>query len=435
MFIIGEFEYDVPDQHLKLLDGYGHQLVVTKVIANTFEINDYVKEPGYYQLLCDDYSTELYLEDAYHLKMFIREEGVVYEGKGGENNMYLEEYRDFEAQNKPAYDKWLLKSEEEFLREARRYRSMGEGFLNRYQSTHVNLSPTFLTKERSRILYTWANQLTRYPEAHIYYTGEEEFAVSDSYHDYMQKVNLDIPDLISLPEYQTFVLSYIETEADILRRKGDRRTLVQIKFDLANQLINEIDIKEFVWYEILKDALQYGVNEEIHELMKVYQSLSQDEALNDRINDTYLRWSRLARGAVAPRLSWEQDGQQMSLDQWQGSYVLVGLGASWCAPCVNDFQKFGSLSKMTSPEAIEIFVLSLDDNLDDALEYLAHFNGINTGWVHDGARDKVKEDWIISGLPRYILLDVDGHILDATAPGPGSEPLHDLLRSHDLVSN
>ncbi len=297
--VVGDW-YNTISTEVVLRNTLGNRISSDHLESDGFSLTTSISEPNYYTLNCDSQALILYLAPDYDLHLEVSSDGnnmeVLFSGKGSENNRYLQAFSAFERANKPPDLELQTKTEEEFFIAARRYRSKCDGFLNHYLTTNVNLSPSFIEKERARILYAWAKQLTSYPEAHIYHREDDDFVVSDTYHDYKKKVSLNASDLLGLKEYQEFLTLYVKTEAEILRSKGDMRSHEQICFDIVNQHISEQPVKDFIWYALLRETIRNGADEQLVGLVDYFANECENPSLIADIKAMYYSLVRPGSG-------------------------------------------------------------------------------------------------------------------------------------------
>ena len=426
-------------QSIKLFDALGREMASDICENGTFNLNIPIISAGYYTLNVDERPIEIYLAKNYDLSFKIKEgsSDIMISGRGSENNRYIRQFEQFEEVNKPAYDQLLAQKEEDFLIEARRYRSKCEAFLNNFQAKNVNLDPKFIAKERARILYAWANRLTHYPEAHIFYTGEDEFVVSADYHDYKKTVNLNAVDLLTLSEYQDFVTSYIDNEAEILKKKGDKREIDQIRFDLVNQNIIEVAVRDFAMYSILRKALHKGLDPVTADLLSIFYKQCQNSIMLAEIRGEEHGWLRLASGKPAPTFEViTSTGEQVELDQFEGRYLYINFWASWCTPCLPEYDALAHLSDGLDTNSISLLAISVDSDKETWLSLCkkkSHSPVIDAFLTQD-LNDRVNDIYNVRSLPRYVLIDPSGKIIDANAPAPTDPSLMSLLANFDVAS-
>ncbi|NND31608.1 MAG: AhpC/TSA family protein [Saprospiraceae bacterium] len=437
--LFGQIEGDSPSgQTIQLFDALDREMTSDIAEDGRFSLEMPLSSPGYFLLRVDSKPIQLYLSENYNLTLRLEAGSpeVQITGRGSENNQYIRAFERFEAANKPAYDRLLVRHEEDFLLEARRYRSKCEAFLSNYQAKNVNLDPKFISKERARILYAWANRLVQYPEAHLFYTGEDEFAVSANYHDYKKTVNLDAIDLLTLPEYQNFVTSYIDYEAEILKKKGDKRDLDQIRFDLVTQDINETGVRDFAMFSILRRAMQHGLSGVTKDLLSIFYDQCQNSLMLAEIRGEEHGWLRIAPGKTAPAIKGVTlSGERVNLSQFEGKFIYLNFWASWCTPCTSEYATFAHVAEVIDSNSIVLMSISLDTDRDIWQRHSRErTKPVIDLFLTKDVVNEVREEYQIRSLPRYILVDPSGKIIDSNAPGPSDAALLSLLASFELAA-
>lgn len=161
------------------------------------------------------------------------------------------------------------------------------------------------------------------------------------------------------------------------------------------------------------------------------------ESLIDRLHTSYEDHQyillNLAKGKASPRfVDYENsNGGNMSLSDLEGKYVYIDLWATWCGPCKVEIPFLRALEKeYHANENIAFVSISVDRQKD---------YGTWKKMVSDVASNSIqlyaKEDkefmdaYRVTGIPRFILIDPSGKIVDSDAPRPSSDDLKILLNT------
>ena len=150
----------------------------------------------------------------------------------------------------------------------------------------------------------------------------------------------------------------------------------------------------------------------------------------------HTNYSALKKGTPSPKFNYPNTkGQNVSLDDLKGKYVYVDVWATWCGPCKREIPFLKELDNEFKDKNIAIVSLSIDkmEHKDKWLKMVADENlqGIQIMADKDWNSDFVTA-YNIKGIPRFILIDKEGNILDANAPRPSNPNLKELLNSLDI---
>lgn len=132
----------------------------------------------------------------------------------------------------------------------------------------------------------------------------------------------------------------------------------------------------------------------------------------------------LAKGKVSPKFfNFESnDGRKISLDDFKGKYVYIDIWATWCVPCIKQFPYLKKLEEKYHNNKDLVFLsLSIDsqENKDEWKEMILDEELIGIHLISDNkANSDFFEAYKVTGIPRFILVDPQGNIVDAELPSP-----------------
>ncbi|WP_394972857.1 TlpA family protein disulfide reductase [uncultured Croceitalea sp.] len=138
----------------------------------------------------------------------------------------------------------------------------------------------------------------------------------------------------------------------------------------------------------------------------------------------------LAKGNVSPEfIDYENYyGGTISLNDLKGKYVYVDIWATWCKPCIGEIPSLKKLEKEYSDKNIEFVSISID-NQKDYEKWREMVENDELGGIQLYAKEDqtFMEAYKVSGIPRFILIDPHGYIVNANAPRPSDLDIKILL--------
>ncbi len=180
-------------------------------------------------------------------------------------------------------------------------------------------------------------------------------------------------------------------------------------------------------YENIDTSLIALVKEQTNQMMRYF-------------NETYANNKVLAKGALSPKFKDYTDykGGEKSLDSFKGKFVYIDVWATWCAPCIQQIPFLKTLEKEYHGKNIAFISISTDEARRSGGSWEAaekkwrdfvkakQLTGIQLWAAEDIS---FQQDYQISGIPRFILIDPKGNIVNANAPRPSEPRLKELFAS------
>ncbi|UKJ08558.1 TlpA family protein disulfide reductase [Solitalea lacus] len=121
-------------------------------------------------------------------------------------------------------------------------------------------------------------------------------------------------------------------------------------------------------------------------------------------------------------------GKQVSLTDFKGKIVLVDVWATWCGPCKKEIPSLKELEKEFHDKDVVFLSVSVDEDKDKekwkkfiADEQLAGVQLFASGW------SQIAQAYGIKGIPRFMLFDRNGNVINVDAPRPSDPKLKEAL--------
>lgn len=135
----------------------------------------------------------------------------------------------------------------------------------------------------------------------------------------------------------------------------------------------------------------------------------------------------IKKGDLCPEFVFKNmQGEEVSLKQFKGKYVVIDVWASWCYPCKREFPNLKKLEEKYEGKNI-VFVSISCDQSEKRWNYELGF-----------LRDKLSRQWWagsgdfmrafeIVAIPRLMLLDKKGRVKDLSLPLPSDAKFEKVL--------
>lgn len=388
-------------------------------------------KPGIYFFVYGNERSKIYLKPGYNLNLYLDakqfDESIKYTGNGSKNNNYLAQKNlDEEDLSKfLSYRNLGTLDEADFVRKMDSVKNLQFSYLEEQK----DLDNSLKTLEEGDILYGWANKMHDFEAYKRYISKNDDFKVSENYPDFTKDLNFEDESLIDVLNYKMYLQRYYNQKfsEELENEESDRQTTY---LTLISKNVKSQKIKNSLLYA---DAV-YGVSytSELQKYYDIFMANSTNEEHKKDITEKYNKLIKLSKGNPSPKfVDYENyKGGTTSLDDLKGKYVYVDVWATWCGPCKREIPSLKEITKKYDGRNITFVSMSIDKkDAYDAWRKMVEekeLEGVQLFAPNDWKSDFVT-DYGIMGIPRFILIDPEGNIVNANAPRPSSKKLINLL--------
>lgn len=390
--------------------------------SETFAV-DYI---GTYTMVTKNNRTALYLSKGTNLVVNADDKDfnttLKFTGKGSVENQYLAEKSKIASAitNENLYKL----NEEEFLKKISEIKASITAAYNKNKFSDAN----FKNKELANINYLEQLYILNYPSYHTHYAKIEGFTPSENFPKFDSKIDLD-------------------NDSDYLF-SNTYKQIVNAKFGekIEAQLVNEEELSAKYALPMIKNhksqniknalvqTLAYEVNAGNPEAEKLFNDLlaiSTDAKFKEDLTLKYNKVKTLSTGKASPAFDYENHkGGKTSLESLKGKYVYVDVWATWCGPCRKEIPSLKKVEEQYHGKNIEFVSISIDALKDhekwNKFVTEKQLAGIQL-FADNDWNSKFVKDYAIDGIPRFILIDPNGNIINADAPRPSDPKLITLF--------
>lgn len=131
--------------------------------------------------------------------------------------------------------------------------------------------------------------------------------------------------------------------------------------------------------------------------------------------------AELKAGDESPKFSFpDVKGNTVSSDDFKGKYVFIDVWASWCPPCRGQLPHMKALEEKMHGKNIVFVSISVDEN-EKAWKDMVEKESLTGYQLRANIDTPFMKKYKVNGIPRFILLDKEGKIINPNMTRP-SQP-------------
>jgi len=296
-------------------------------------------------------------------------------------------------------------------------------------ATSIGISEEFKVKELRNINYSYLYQISIYQQYHEHYAEKPNFKTTEGFLEELKDLNYENEeDFTFSGDYEKLVTSHFDDEAAKIVEKDS------IAEDIAFINIVGTIPNETIKNRLLFDNAKYSVTytNDLETFYNEFMKVSTNEDNNKVITESYNKLKTVAKGEPSPQFENYKNfaGGSTSLSDLKGRYVYIDVWATWCGPCKREIPFLQKVEKQYEGKNIQFVSLSVD-KLDDLDKWKKMVKEEQLGGIQLYADKSWESDFVtgylIKGIPRFILIDPNGIIVNSNAPRPSESKLIDLF--------
>ncbi|MFP9118630.1 redoxin family protein [Flavobacterium sp. RNTU_13] len=235
-------------------------------------------------------------------------------------------------------------------------------------------------------------------------------------------VPLNDVGLLSFENYFTYVRSLM-----VLKDRTETDDNTKALTAIAQLKPGEFKDKMLLWQ--LRNSLREASNtQERVALEQSYGTRFANPRFTQNIMELSAKLNNIEKGKPAPEIALTNlQGKPATLAQLRGKYVAIDVWATWCGPCRQESPYFEKLAIKYKGENIQFVGISTDHQIDKWY-FEAKLKSSSVLQLHAADDKTFSNDYDIQGIPRFILIDKEGKIVNADMPRPSDKTFEQVIR-------
>ena len=335
-------------------------------------------------------------------------------------------------QQKEAIGLQSAEKQNELLRQSpMAFKQSMQAIAQQYTEILKNLPADFAAKEEKANRYQQLVIVSEYLLNHRKYTEEEAPAIKEL-QDLCTAVDLDnATDFNDYPEYQTLVQNIFKWR--IYSHK------VQYEFDdpwgkiLADfKALKSENIKQALAPLIVEGVSPTSATATNEEIIALVKQLVKDNDLLNTLSKHIDLVNKLKAGQLFPALPALTDlnDKEVKYEQLplKGKLLFIDIWATYCPDCRKELPALEALQEDYKAEPITFVSISVDRDKEawKTMVKEKKLGGIHL-YASPETKELFKELYDLRSIPRYMLIDEKGNIINANLPMPSDKNLKELI--------
>lgn len=290
------------------------------------------------------------------------------------------------------------------------------------------LAPDFVAIEKARIHYSYMQTLLMYPIGYSTLNNTPDYKPEEEYYHTLASLMVEDVAFLDLKEYLEFMKEasiILSPKIDNTARTHYNKVVSGMKY-IAEQCQNDT-IRQILLNVFAIETLELNGIKNIAEMENIYNAYVSDSILKSKYQERYSQKDVSANGKPSPDFSAEdQNGKNYTLKDFTGNYLYIDVWATWCAPCRREAPHFTALKEKFTGKKIRFLSLSVDANKEDWLKEVSK-EAMNDHSLYLGSNSSFQSAYNIDGIPRFILIDREGKIINNNTPPPSAKETEGYL--------
>jgi thiol-disulfide isomerase/thioredoxin len=404
----------------KFIDSWHFSINSNNTFAKTLDL-----PRGNYNLQVGNITYPIFLNKGYDLNILIENGKVKFKGYGAKEYIFLQQQliplsKQLSSINNYKYYSKL--NEVDFLK-------LTDSIFNVYQT----LVKSYDFDDTEFKYLSNLHHLTSRTHKYLNYTYSRKFIdpdyeVSNSYPDIFKDIDLKNEDFGEIPLFMMSLYTYSNSLSEKQFKAYTDPTIRHLNFVKNDTTIIKNDsIREKLMY--VTAFFNMEQSNSLDTFYETYNTWAINTKLKQKIKKKYFKLKQYDIGSKASNFTFKNENNEViSLSDFKGKTVFLDIWATWCNPCIKEIEYSNNLQEKLKAENITFVSVCIQSDPQKWKQIIKknEFKGVHL-FCPDEQISEFEKKYLIGSLPRYVIIDKYGEIVDFNAKKPSNIELEKKL--------
>ncbi|WP_228527838.1 TlpA disulfide reductase family protein [Pararhodonellum marinum] len=306
-------------------------------------------------------------------------------------------------------------------------------------SKQENLDPDFVAKEEAYFTYAPLVYDYQYPMYQASITKKPQDSIDfpmDQVNAKLNAIPLDQNHLLNVWSYTTLIDIRVSNLAGEILERDSSFASGENAYEKAgmlamDSLLKDKTVKDHFYFTAIKSNLDYRGPVHVKASYEKFMKENETPKYAEKLNKLKAKWEPISPGKDVPDFTFTNvEGEEVKLSDLKGNLVYIDIWATWCKPCIAEHPYWDKLKEEFKDEPVAFLTVSIDDTRAPWEKMVKAKNMEGLQWfAENGWKSELNQHFMVNSIPRFILLDQAGKIIDPSADRPSGN-IRAILDQH-----
>jgi len=400
---------------IKLGVGGAFELFIEQNTANYFIIEHGKQNIQLYLLPTDEVSLQMNATSLLDAKEI--------SGKSAVYIQYLIEKQKADKADQMAFQSFRIASlsSENFFAKRDSIRNSRQKLLKEKNETHHFLD-SFVSIEKKTFDYQMGLELLNF-KTNLSKMGTP--IQSAQFEAFTASLSLSDEEVTYDSQFRSFALNQVSEVATKRYYSGETKTPLryyELLIEVLCTTITSEKNKSVLISELMPQLMNDVGTKDLRNVIAILEKGCQDQKLVNSIKKAAAQYEYLYPGKPAPDAGfYDAAGNKSKISSYKGKVIYIDAWATWCGPCKREIPFLKALEEEYHGKNVQFISVSTDKDVNAWKAYIAKesMGGLQ---LHQSEQfeETISKMYIVNSIPRFIIIDEEGNIVNTDAPRPSS---------------